>query len=154
MSFAFTAHLLLGTKVGDMMSRAQAWKEVVDKVKNRLSKWKMKALSIGGRLTLLKSVRWLFSIFSYGPFFSSFNSCIVTKCLESLRGHFLRHGIVVIKLERHGLRRDKGFKLAKDKVQNVVVWFNSSLWLPMEDPGGSANLEGSGESLFAANDGG
>ncbi|GKF76865.1 hypothetical protein Tco_0229335, partial [Tanacetum coccineum] len=36
-----------GMKVGDMMSRAQAWKEVVDKVKNRLSKWKMKALSIG-----------------------------------------------------------------------------------------------------------
>ncbi|GKF83070.1 RNA-directed DNA polymerase, eukaryota, partial [Tanacetum coccineum] len=27
----------LGTKVSDMMSRAQAWKEVVDKVKNRLT---------------------------------------------------------------------------------------------------------------------
>nr|GEV04318.1 putative ribonuclease H-like domain-containing protein [Tanacetum cinerariifolium] len=46
----------LGTKVGDFMSCEKAWKEVVDKVKNRLTKWKMKSLSIGGRLTLLKSV--------------------------------------------------------------------------------------------------
>nr|GFA01458.1 RNA-directed DNA polymerase, eukaryota [Tanacetum cinerariifolium] len=40
----------LGTKVGGSMSRVQAWKEVVDKVKSRLSNWKMKALSIGGGL--------------------------------------------------------------------------------------------------------
>nr|GEX73276.1 hypothetical protein [Tanacetum cinerariifolium] len=37
-----------GTKVGGSMSRVQAWKEVVDKVESRLSKWKMKTLSIGG----------------------------------------------------------------------------------------------------------
>ncbi|GJU78710.1 RNA-directed DNA polymerase, eukaryota, reverse transcriptase zinc-binding domain protein [Tanacetum coccineum] len=47
--------LYLGTKVGATMSRVSDWKEVVEKVKSRLSKWKMKALSIGGRLTLLKS---------------------------------------------------------------------------------------------------
>ncbi|GKB54511.1 RNA-directed DNA polymerase, eukaryota [Tanacetum coccineum] len=35
-----------GTKVGGSMSRIQAWNEVVDRVKARLSKWKMKALSI------------------------------------------------------------------------------------------------------------
>ncbi|GKA13747.1 RNA-directed DNA polymerase, eukaryota [Tanacetum coccineum] len=49
--------LYLGTKVGATMSRVSDWKEVVEKVKSRLSKWKMKALSIGGRLTLLKSVQ-------------------------------------------------------------------------------------------------
>ncbi|GKE88958.1 hypothetical protein Tco_1566433 [Tanacetum coccineum] len=38
------------------MSRIQSWNEVVDRVTARLSKWKMKTLSIGGRLTLLKSV--------------------------------------------------------------------------------------------------
>ncbi|GKC55783.1 RNA-directed DNA polymerase, eukaryota [Tanacetum coccineum] len=38
----------LGSKVGGSMSRVHAWTEVVDRVKNRLSKWKMKALSIGG----------------------------------------------------------------------------------------------------------
>nr|GEY52614.1 RNA-directed DNA polymerase, eukaryota, reverse transcriptase zinc-binding domain protein [Tanacetum cinerariifolium] len=46
----------LGTKIGGVMSRAEAWKEVVDKVTSRLSKWKMKSLSIWGMLTLLKSV--------------------------------------------------------------------------------------------------
>nr|GEW26082.1 RNA-directed DNA polymerase, eukaryota, reverse transcriptase zinc-binding domain protein [Tanacetum cinerariifolium] len=48
--------LYLGSSVGGSMSRTHAWSEVVDRVKKRLSKWKMKTLSIGGRLTLLKSV--------------------------------------------------------------------------------------------------
>ncbi|GJZ43920.1 RNA-directed DNA polymerase, eukaryota [Tanacetum coccineum] len=56
--------LYLGTKVGGAMSRVQAWKEIVDKawddtigkLKARLSNWKLKTLSVGGRLTLLKSV--------------------------------------------------------------------------------------------------
>nr|GEY23307.1 RNA-directed DNA polymerase, eukaryota [Tanacetum cinerariifolium] len=38
----------LGSKVGGSMSRVHTWNEVVDRVKNRLSKWKMKTLSIGG----------------------------------------------------------------------------------------------------------
>ena len=46
----------LGSKVGGIMSRIQSWNEVVDKLSTRLSKWKMKTLSIGGRVTLLKSV--------------------------------------------------------------------------------------------------
>nr|GEV95599.1 RNA-directed DNA polymerase, eukaryota, reverse transcriptase zinc-binding domain protein [Tanacetum cinerariifolium] len=46
----------LGSKVGGCMSRTQSWNEVVDKMVNRLSRWKMKTLSIGGRLTLLKPV--------------------------------------------------------------------------------------------------
>nr|GEX16981.1 RNA-directed DNA polymerase, eukaryota, reverse transcriptase zinc-binding domain protein [Tanacetum cinerariifolium] len=37
----------LGTKVGGSMSWVEAWKDVVDKVNMKLSKWKMKALSIG-----------------------------------------------------------------------------------------------------------
>ncbi|GJY73440.1 RNA-directed DNA polymerase, eukaryota [Tanacetum coccineum] len=76
----------LGTKVGDMMSRAQAWKEVVDKVKNHLSKWKMKALSIGGRLTLLKSVLGAIPIFHMSIFRVPLT---VLQMLESLRGHLL-----------------------------------------------------------------
>ncbi|GJR63536.1 RNA-directed DNA polymerase, eukaryota, reverse transcriptase zinc-binding domain protein [Tanacetum coccineum] len=43
-----TPFTYLGTKVGDNMNRVLAWQEVIDKVKNRLSNWKMKALSIGG----------------------------------------------------------------------------------------------------------
>ncbi|GJZ47584.1 hypothetical protein Tco_0601416 [Tanacetum coccineum] len=37
-------------KSGGSMSRVHAWNEVIDRVKNQLSKWKMKTLSIGGRL--------------------------------------------------------------------------------------------------------
>nr|GEW91461.1 RNA-directed DNA polymerase, eukaryota [Tanacetum cinerariifolium] len=75
----------LGTKVGDTMSRSKAWKEVVDKVKNRLSKWKMKALSIGGNLTLLKSVLGSIPIFHMSIFCAPLT---VLQMLESLRGHF------------------------------------------------------------------
>ncbi|GJX15844.1 hypothetical protein Tco_0216676 [Tanacetum coccineum] len=46
----------LGVMVREHMSRHKSWDEVVVKLKTRLSKWKAKTLSIGGRLTLLKSV--------------------------------------------------------------------------------------------------
>nr|GEX79930.1 RNA-directed DNA polymerase, eukaryota [Tanacetum cinerariifolium] len=45
----------LGSIVGGNMSRMHLWNETVNKVKRRLSKWKMNTLSIGGRLTLIKS---------------------------------------------------------------------------------------------------
>ncbi|GJV29826.1 RNA-directed DNA polymerase, eukaryota, reverse transcriptase zinc-binding domain protein [Tanacetum coccineum] len=50
-----TPFVYLGSIVGGNMSRKQLWNETVDKVKKRLSKWKMNTLSIGGRLTLVKS---------------------------------------------------------------------------------------------------
>ncbi|GKE14851.1 RNA-directed DNA polymerase, eukaryota [Tanacetum coccineum] len=46
----------LGVMVGDCMSRKLAWAETVQKLHSRLSNWKVKTLSIGGRSTLLKSV--------------------------------------------------------------------------------------------------
>nr|GEY38350.1 RNA-directed DNA polymerase, eukaryota [Tanacetum cinerariifolium] len=46
----------LGVMVGERMSRYKTWDDVVLKLKTRLSKWKAKTLSIGGRLNLLKSV--------------------------------------------------------------------------------------------------
>ncbi|GJV93362.1 RNA-directed DNA polymerase, eukaryota [Tanacetum coccineum] len=51
-----TPFAYLGSIVGGNMSRKHLWNETVDKVKMRLSKWKMNTLSIGGRLTLIKSV--------------------------------------------------------------------------------------------------
>ncbi|GJS24354.1 RNA-directed DNA polymerase, eukaryota [Tanacetum coccineum] len=46
----------LGVKVGMSSSRRKSWDEVIGKIYARLSKWKIKTLSIGGRLTLIKSV--------------------------------------------------------------------------------------------------
>ncbi|GJX96590.1 RNA-directed DNA polymerase, eukaryota, reverse transcriptase zinc-binding domain protein [Tanacetum coccineum] len=80
-----TPFIYLGTKVGGKMSRAQEWQEVVDKVKDRLSKWKLKALSIGGRLTLLKSVLGSIPIFHMSIYRVPSR---VLKLLESIRNHF------------------------------------------------------------------
>nr|GEY59362.1 RNA-directed DNA polymerase, eukaryota [Tanacetum cinerariifolium] len=52
-----TPFTYLGSTVGGFMSRIQAWEEVVERVKSRLSKWKMKILSIGGVLRKLESIR-------------------------------------------------------------------------------------------------
>nr|GEU40286.1 hypothetical protein [Tanacetum cinerariifolium] len=46
----------LGVKVGGMMSRRSSLDEVIGKLSSCLSKWKLKALSIGGRLTLIKKL--------------------------------------------------------------------------------------------------
>ncbi|GJR88484.1 RNA-directed DNA polymerase, eukaryota, reverse transcriptase zinc-binding domain protein [Tanacetum coccineum] len=75
----------LGTKVRGAMSRVQAWKEIVENVKARLSKWKMKTFSIGGRLTLLKSVLGSIPIFHMSIFRVLSR---VLHVLESIRGHF------------------------------------------------------------------
>nr|GFA69854.1 retrovirus-related Pol polyprotein from transposon TNT 1-94 [Tanacetum cinerariifolium] len=49
-----TPFTYLGWTVGGSMSRIQAWEEVVARVKSRLSKWKMKTLSIGPFRVLCK----------------------------------------------------------------------------------------------------
>ncbi|GJS59196.1 RNA-directed DNA polymerase, eukaryota [Tanacetum coccineum] len=46
----------LGVMVGGNSSTFQAWDDTIGKLKARLSNWKLKTLSVGGRLTLLKSV--------------------------------------------------------------------------------------------------
>nr|GEU76956.1 RNA-directed DNA polymerase, eukaryota, reverse transcriptase zinc-binding domain protein [Tanacetum cinerariifolium] len=51
-----TPFLYLGVKFSGSMSCIKAWDEIEAKLHSRLSKWKMKTLSSGGRLTLLKSV--------------------------------------------------------------------------------------------------
>ncbi|GKD04019.1 RNA-directed DNA polymerase, eukaryota, reverse transcriptase zinc-binding domain protein [Tanacetum coccineum] len=46
----------LGIQVGSNMSRIKSWDDSIAKISSRLSKWKLKLLCIGGRLTLTKSV--------------------------------------------------------------------------------------------------
>nr|GEU66093.1 RNA-directed DNA polymerase, eukaryota [Tanacetum cinerariifolium] len=51
-----TPFTYLGSIVGGKMYRILSWEGILQKMDMRLSKWKMKTLSIGGRLTLVKSV--------------------------------------------------------------------------------------------------
>ena len=79
--------LYLGTKVGRSMSCVHEWKEVVDKVRSRLLRWKMNMLSISGRLTLLKSVLGSTPIFHMSIFKVRLS---VLQVLESIRSHFFK----------------------------------------------------------------
>ena len=67
------------------MTRIESWKEVVDKVASRLSKWKMKTLSIGGRLTLTKAVLGSIPIYYMSLFKVPMK---VLQRMESMRCHF------------------------------------------------------------------
>nr|GEX04150.1 COP9 signalosome complex subunit 6a-like [Tanacetum cinerariifolium] len=105
------------TKVGESMSRVQAWKEVVDKVKSRLSKWKMKTLAIGGRLTLLKSVLGPMPLFHMSIFRVPLS---VLRMLESIRSHFFNgHELRSNKLHR---KRPYGRKLLRSFTVKMGRW--------------------------------
>ena len=47
--------MYLGLPLGANPRRIKTWQPIIDKVKKRLSLWKRKCLSIGGRITLIKS---------------------------------------------------------------------------------------------------
>nr|GEX27833.1 RNA-directed DNA polymerase, eukaryota [Tanacetum cinerariifolium] len=74
--------LYLGSIVGDNMARQQAWREIVDRVKNKLLNWKMKMFSIGGRLTLVKSVIGSLPIYNFSIF--KVPMCVLNE-LEGIR---------------------------------------------------------------------
>ncbi|GKC86090.1 RNA-directed DNA polymerase, eukaryota, reverse transcriptase zinc-binding domain protein [Tanacetum coccineum] len=75
----------LGVKVGGIMSRRGSWDDVIDKLSSRLSKWKLKTLSIGGRFTLIKSVLSSLPLYHLSIFKCPMG---VLKLLESIRRNF------------------------------------------------------------------
>nr|GEX93971.1 RNA-directed DNA polymerase, eukaryota, reverse transcriptase zinc-binding domain protein [Tanacetum cinerariifolium] len=81
-----TAHFnYLGVKVGSNMSRITTWDDVISKVSSRLSKWKLKLLSIGDRLSLLKSVLTSIPLYHMSIFKVPID---VLNHLESIRRKF------------------------------------------------------------------
>ncbi|GJY46173.1 RNA-directed DNA polymerase, eukaryota, reverse transcriptase zinc-binding domain protein [Tanacetum coccineum] len=80
----------LGVMVGDKMNRIHTWDLIINKVVARLSKWKVKILSIGGRFTLTKSVLSTISLYYFLLFKVPKE---VLKRLESCRSNFF-HGMV------------------------------------------------------------
>ncbi|GJR46171.1 RNA-directed DNA polymerase, eukaryota [Tanacetum coccineum] len=75
----------LGVMVGDSMNRRAAWVEVINKLRARLSNWKVKTLSIGGRYTLLKSVLGSSPLYHMSIFKTPKG---VLKEMEGIRGKF------------------------------------------------------------------
>nr|GEU39042.1 RNA-directed DNA polymerase, eukaryota [Tanacetum cinerariifolium] len=77
----------LGSMVGGFMTRHQLWSDIVDRVKKRLSKWKMHTLSIEGRLALVKSVLGSMPIFNFSIFKAPV--CVINE-LEGIRKRFFQ----------------------------------------------------------------
>ncbi|GKD74568.1 RNA-directed DNA polymerase, eukaryota, partial [Tanacetum coccineum] len=75
----------LGVSVGSSTSRIRAWEDTLCKLKSRLSKWKSKTLSIGGRLTLLKAVLCATPIYAMSLYRVPKT---VLNVMESLRSKF------------------------------------------------------------------
>ncbi|GJX26136.1 RNA-directed DNA polymerase, eukaryota [Tanacetum coccineum] len=95
----------LRIKVGSSMSILYSWKEITAKISSRLSKWKLKTLSIGGRYTLLKSVLTDIPIYYMSLFKVPAG---ILKEMESTRRNFL-----------NGVERSK---------KKLFITQGSSLW--------------------------
>ncbi|PWA73278.1 reverse transcriptase domain, Reverse transcriptase zinc-binding domain protein [Artemisia annua] len=81
--------IYLGLPIGADMSRCANWTPIINRFHNRLSMWKAKNLSFGGRLTLIKSVLGSLGVY----YFSSFKAPIsVINKLETIRRRFFWGG--------------------------------------------------------------
>ncbi|GKD04387.1 putative RNA-directed DNA polymerase, eukaryota, reverse transcriptase zinc-binding domain protein [Tanacetum coccineum] len=79
----------LGLSIGAKMSRCANWKKLIEKFQMRLSSWKSKTLSFGGRLTLVKSILGSLGVY----YFSTFKApSKVINTLEGIRRNFFWGG--------------------------------------------------------------
>nr|GFA48476.1 RNA-directed DNA polymerase, eukaryota, reverse transcriptase zinc-binding domain protein [Tanacetum cinerariifolium] len=76
----------LGSRVGNLMSRIQSWHDVTEGMHTRLSKWKLKTLSIEGRLTLLKSVLGAIPIYHMSIYKVPMKNLLWVRVVKALHG--------------------------------------------------------------------
>ncbi|XP_071699063.1 uncharacterized protein [Rutidosis leptorrhynchoides] len=81
--------IYLGLPIGAKMNSLKDWGTVVDKFNSRLSGWKMRSMSFGGRLVLIKSVLSSLPLYYFSIFRAS--SCVI-KVLERVRRSFFWGG--------------------------------------------------------------
>nr|GFB18108.1 RNA-directed DNA polymerase, eukaryota [Tanacetum cinerariifolium] len=74
------------------MARQQAWGGIVDRVKKKFSKWKIKMLFIRGRLTLVKSILGSLPIYNFSIF--KVPKCVLNE-LEGIRKKFFNGHVQV-----------------------------------------------------------
>ncbi|GJR04155.1 putative RNA-directed DNA polymerase, eukaryota, reverse transcriptase zinc-binding domain protein [Tanacetum coccineum] len=79
----------LGLPIGANMSKACNWKPIIEKFHKRLTSWKARNLSYGGRLTLLKSVLGALGTYFFSLFLAP--KCVINY-LEKLRRNFFWGG--------------------------------------------------------------
>ncbi|GJR66519.1 RNA-directed DNA polymerase, eukaryota [Tanacetum coccineum] len=77
--------LYLGLPVGKNMKYCDGWLDVIRRVQDRLSSWKVRSLSIGGRLALIKSVLGSIPLYCLSIFKAQMK---VIKLVESLQHRF------------------------------------------------------------------
>ncbi|GKA73672.1 putative RNA-directed DNA polymerase, eukaryota, reverse transcriptase zinc-binding domain protein [Tanacetum coccineum] len=77
--------IYLGLPVGKRMRYCDGWNVVIERFRDKLSCWKAKALSIGGRLTLIKSILGSLPIYYFSLFKAPQK---VINTLESIRCRF------------------------------------------------------------------
>ena len=79
----------LGLPIGAKMSRCANWNKIIEKFQMKLSSWKSKTLSFGGRLTLIKSILGSLGVY----YFSTFKApSKVINTLEGIRRNFFWGG--------------------------------------------------------------
>nr|GEW34398.1 putative RNA-directed DNA polymerase, eukaryota, reverse transcriptase zinc-binding domain protein [Tanacetum cinerariifolium] len=80
----------LGVMIGNSLSRKLSWAPIIQKIQSRLSKWKAKTLSIGGRFTLLKSVLGASPIYSMSIYKVPTD---ILDLMESIRNKFFNGAV-------------------------------------------------------------
>nr|GEX84744.1 RNA-directed DNA polymerase, eukaryota [Tanacetum cinerariifolium] len=98
--------------VGGYAAKKAAWEDTIRKMRLRLSKWNLQTLSIGGRLTLLKSVLGASPIYRMSIYKVPYG---VLKEMESIRSRFF-----------NGIEDDK----------KKITWFSWNKVLSFKDSGG------------------
>ena len=83
--------MYLGLPIGGDASRLIFWEPLINRINSRLSGWKSRHLSLGGRLVLLKSV--LSSLPVYTLSFFKAPSGIVSSIESILNNFFSRGGV-------------------------------------------------------------
>nr|GEX36630.1 putative RNA-directed DNA polymerase, eukaryota, reverse transcriptase zinc-binding domain protein [Tanacetum cinerariifolium] len=156
--FPFT---YLGLPIGTNMKRKSASRSVVKKFKKRLSEWRAKTMSFGGRLTLVKTVLGSFPLY----YFSMFRVpvCMITK-LECIRRDFFWDRVRENK-KMSWVKRDSvlssyeagGLNIGSLRVKNLALmgkwWWRfrneeDSLWVK-----GARSVYGADEGLGNTNGG-
>ncbi|GKC90487.1 RNA-directed DNA polymerase, eukaryota [Tanacetum coccineum] len=125
----------LSVKVGSSSSRSNFWDEVIAKLSSRLSKWKIKMLSIGGHFTLNKDVLSSLPIYLMSIYKTPVG---VLRKMESIRRRFFNGAdINENKMSMIGwekimvLRKKEGLAMFGDggALDNTGKFARSSTWI-------------------------